>query len=1155
MGGESRASTLEELLAQTGWLRRLALRLTGDVDLAEDVLQDTWIAAMRHAPEPGESVRPWLAKVLRNALRMRARSDGRRSAREQQTLLLEEDVPTPEALVAKAEAQRRLAGLVLRLEEPYRSTVLLHFCEGLSLADIARGQGVAASTARWRLKTALDRLRDGLEAESCGRRQWTVLPGLATKGILVAQKSSKVVAAVLVLLALLVSGGIYMQQQGDGNADGVAPERRAIGLHAKRLAAAVGAEQAGPRWLAQPGVAPRRVAGRVTFRGEPVGDATVTLASLASESGVLPPPRRRTNAAGEFDFGLQPAMEWSVRAAAAGKTGSSVTLDLRDPILVPPPDELEIELGACDAAMVGTIRDASGGPIVGARLARLAIGGMSGVPGGVAAETDDAGAYELCVEKSWPGRVVVEISAEGYGAIVVSGLVLGRVTVDFALVPEATIVGRVVRDDTGEPVPRAHVFLPRGPWGVESTAWRGTFTDRDGRFRIDRVAPGRHLVFARAEGMVGSLRGTPVTVEAGQTTEDLEIRLEAGSVLRGVVLERGAPVAGARVAATAVDGLRSARTAVSQKDGTFALEEVPRGDVRFTAWPHDVVAPTSFRVERGEHEDIVIEVEALGSIVGRVVRGRRPVAGARVQIHGPNERELAPIRTDADGRFEARGLHPGPWALFGESERDGRFGRAPETVQVTRGATEEVTIDLAYGAAIAGVVVDQDGAPVPGVAVHFFHTTMDDSGVAVTSVDGSFRATTMTGGGQYRSVVRPHQGSTASLRPAAGTELPLITLADGDAEVTGVVLAVQLDRLSLSGKVVDTSGAPVADARVTATRVQDGAEPRFLRWVHDAAAITDVEGGFSIGELSEGTYALQARASSGAEATIGAVRAGRSGIVLTLPTPGSIEGTLVGFAGEPQVSAVRTDVRGSRVPTRGTVAQTSFVVRDLSPGSYIVTARSATEAASARVTVSAGSTARVALTSGGSGTVVGRVREFRSGKPVEGMTCRAHPRVGSDAASIDPGGGTRTDAQGGFVLTAAPAGDIVVSCTGLWRLYSDGLRLVELPPSATLEVDVPVVALQEDVAATMAGFGAEIDLLALVARLIEVQPGGPAAAAGLQDGDRIVAVDGASVTELSPRGVRMLITNRPPGTSVSLTVTRAGETLTRDLVLVEYDVP
>jgi hypothetical protein len=82
-------------------------------------------------------------------------------------------VPSPEVLLERAEAHRILAELVVALPEPYRTTVLLRYHEGLTGAQIAAAQGIPAGSVRWRLKHALDRLRDGLDSRYRGdRRAW-----------------------------------------------------------------------------------------------------------------------------------------------------------------------------------------------------------------------------------------------------------------------------------------------------------------------------------------------------------------------------------------------------------------------------------------------------------------------------------------------------------------------------------------------------------------------------------------------------------------------------------------------------------------------------------------------------------------------------------------------------------------------------------------------------------------------------------------------------------------------------------------------------------------------------------------------------------------------------------------------------------------------
>ena len=1123
---------IAELTAEMAWLRRLARALTHG-DEAQDLAHEAWLVAATQRPADGRPLRPWLSHVVRNLARMRVRGRVRREARERASAsssLVETPAASPAELVQRVELQQLVAAEVLRLVEPYRSTVLLHYFEELTCAEIARRLGLPEGTVRRRLKVALDEIRARItarERDIGGLAALAPLAGpalpsqpagsLALGAIVMKKVGVAVLLLVLILAAVLwtTRGRQSTSTRAAGGAGGSGATAAGAGSFAGSWSE-VGAEM--PAWLIQPDVKPRRIAGRVTFRGAPVAGATVELTSLASESGLVTSPQRTTTSTGEFDFGMQAALPWSVRASAPGKAGARVDVDLREPRSTPPSDRLELQLGACTAAMFGTVRDASGGPIVKARIARLP-DGPSAIPGGVAVTTNDKGAYELCVETRWPGRVAVEVSAEGYAAITATPIVPGRLKLDFALVPEATIVGRVIRDDNGSAIPNAYVFVPPGTPGSDSTPLRGTFGDASGRFRLDRMTAGRHLVFARAEGMSDSLQGTPALVGVGQTSIEIELRLEAGSLIRGTVIDRdGRPIAGARVAA--LDPLRTGpvATAVSQDDGSFVLSGVPRSELRFTAQPYDVVKPTTFRVSAPTHEGVTLEVESLGTIIGHVIRNKQPVPGANIFLDGPNDRELQQVHADAAGRFEAHGLQPGPWSVAAEDTSIGAFGSAvPDPVHLGRGETKEVTIDVKYAASIAGRVVDQYGNAVPGVSVVFRHTGANDVGHATTDIDGNFRAATMTGGGDYRPAVKRNVLATAGLRPATGAQFPLIALADGNSAVTGVVLAVQLDHLQIAGTVVDGDGAPVPDARVIAELVEGTAEPRFRWGAPDPAATTELDGHFSIDDLDAGTYALRARSAAGVEVTLGGIRAGRTDVTLVFPAPGAIEVTAVGFKTTPQVIAFPPGELPS-APITATLQGTTYVLRNLSPGSYTVTARTAGEAASATVDVAAGRTNRITLTSAGSGVVAGHVRELRTGKPVEGMTCRALPRLAVESTGSAHGEGVRTDAQGAFLIAAAPAGQIAVSCDGLWSNYSDGLRLVTLQPSQRIDVDVPIVAWSLRAGTALASMGAEIDRRALP-RLVRIQPGGPAALAGFVEGDIIVSVDGASDTELSPGGV------------------------------------
>ena len=87
-------------------------------------------------PGAGQPLRGWLATVMRNLWRQGLRSDARRLARER-VAARDERLASSEELVSRAAAQSELVAEVLRLEEPYRSTILLRYFEELPPQHIA----------------------------------------------------------------------------------------------------------------------------------------------------------------------------------------------------------------------------------------------------------------------------------------------------------------------------------------------------------------------------------------------------------------------------------------------------------------------------------------------------------------------------------------------------------------------------------------------------------------------------------------------------------------------------------------------------------------------------------------------------------------------------------------------------------------------------------------------------------------------------------------------------------------------------------------------------------------------------------------------------------------------------------------------------------
>ena len=182
MSGNVKTSppSLSELLQHAAWTRHLARSIVGGE--ADDVVQDTWLAAIRRPPDTTTPLRPWLGTVVRHNAFNRSREASRRAARETRAEI-REATETAEALLGRFELHKILVNAVDELREPYRQTVLLAYFEGLASAEIGERQNVPPGTVRGRLKTALALLREALDRRLGKRGAWLAsLTNFASSG-------------------------------------------------------------------------------------------------------------------------------------------------------------------------------------------------------------------------------------------------------------------------------------------------------------------------------------------------------------------------------------------------------------------------------------------------------------------------------------------------------------------------------------------------------------------------------------------------------------------------------------------------------------------------------------------------------------------------------------------------------------------------------------------------------------------------------------------------------------------------------------------------------------------------------------------------------------------------------------------------------------
>ena len=165
---------MDAYLQHADWVRSLALELVRDASAADDLAQEAWLAFVKAKPDTDRPLRPWLGRVLRNAAALRQRGGGNRENRERLVARRESDgEDSAEDVVLRAEQQRHIAGKVLALPEPYRSTLLLRYYDGLTPEQIAKKRGVPGATVRTHLRRGLERLRLELVEEHDGDvRAW-----------------------------------------------------------------------------------------------------------------------------------------------------------------------------------------------------------------------------------------------------------------------------------------------------------------------------------------------------------------------------------------------------------------------------------------------------------------------------------------------------------------------------------------------------------------------------------------------------------------------------------------------------------------------------------------------------------------------------------------------------------------------------------------------------------------------------------------------------------------------------------------------------------------------------------------------------------------------------------------------------------------------
>ncbi|MEO8844371.1 MAG: carboxypeptidase regulatory-like domain-containing protein [Kofleriaceae bacterium] len=578
----------------------------------------------------------------------------------------------------------------------------------------------------------------------------------------------------------------------------------------------------------------------------------------------------------------------------------------------------------------------------------------------------------------------------------------------------SSLGGRVTRASDGAPIARAFISVrleAMEHWSAPVVVR----TNPDGEWRA-LVAAGSYAVAANAPGFIPK-QSDPVEVAQNQASTVSLVLDAGGSVLRGTVTDiGGGPIVGATVfvdpasvttdvdghyAIAVVDGTHDLgvtdedycstfeQFAISGADATVDVQLVPgasvRGDV-IARDTHAAIPGATISIYQGDERKAEENADAEGHFVVHQLHTARMLISARAPGYasrgeqgfevGPGE-TAGPIHLVLDHAFSISGLVM--WKERGNQPASGMnvraFSSGPRSIDAWTTTRSDGTfvIDGVTPGLYAIQIHDNDSRRLDGAPIEVRdHDVVDQlyaiaRGVKVTGrlEPAGLGEIGLWGERSFGDEV--HSDGTFSFRGVVpGSYRARATTSDnhegelavevGESDVTNLIVKVDTSpRATVSGKVVDDEGAPVASAMVA---------------VEDRLASTDATGHFSVTGLLPGKHLIAAsrdRPMFGAHPSH--VDAPSENNVVTIESRHSkISGRVLRADHEPAadtwVTATRIEAPDLSVAITSalTAADGTFTIAPLSKGVYSIVARDKRDGAKVEVArVAAGATISIEL--------------------------------------------------------------------------------------------------------------------------------------------------------------------------------------------------
>ncbi|MFN3241622.1 MAG: sigma-70 family RNA polymerase sigma factor [Planctomycetota bacterium] len=766
-------------------LRRLALRLGASAEDADDLVQETIVAAIHGAEryDPERPLLPWLKGILTFRAARLARSEVRRREHYRKSQELRPDTEPPVDPVA-AELDADVREAIDDLPPRYREPLAQYLLAQRSPLEIAEALGVERATVRTQLHRGLQRLRDAL-------RRWALLLLLTLFG---RPARAAVTAALLVLTTLVVLATDTLPAGGD-------PARPDAAIAAATTATTRPGDPAGQRETAAAATRQRSIVVVVRdLDGHPVAGVGVAAEPRYGHDPVLGRREAITDQRGRATFY---DLLWGEQLVSTDR-GHRTTVEL------PAPGHERIEWTLRERRVVqGRCLDPFGAPVPGARV-WLSHDHGSAWRGQDVATTDADGRFQLrgvtfgsfvaARHPRWSRSQPVAVAHDDVALQL--GEPGGAPTID-------------VVDEQGRPVREALVFvgdaMDAEPLHLAQQAaprrappFRRR-SDADGVARADALRLGTHPVAVRAAGYAPH---RDVLDVLGPGPFGHRIVLRSSPMVTGRVCEPdGTPIRNALAVFRHADPAASVDLELDEQ-GTFCFACVPpeSGEVFARAPGYE---PGCLHVREWRPPAppcIVLQRQRVLRGVLRVAGA--PYQGAEVRATWPPsalraEGVVAP--TDARGAFALPAQGPGEPTIAVRLVGEPLFREVETPV---RWHADETAIELpatfACDSFVAGACRSDDGAAIADAAV-FVQRDGSWAEVGATDADGRYRIGPLPDG-DYRVFVESRRrdlptvhGSTFHLPRGAHRDEPLTAGATGTLAVT----------------LVRDDGATISDALMT----------------------------------------------------------------------------------------------------------------------------------------------------------------------------------------------------------------------------------------------------------------------------------------------------------------------------------------------------